>query len=130
MPEVVVERVADALNEKGKSVRGSRILILGVSYKRNVGDIRESPSLRVIDRLQRKGAEVAYHDPFVEQLRHGELEMASTPLTDEAIRAADCVLVLTYHECLPWARVASGAQLVVDTRNSLRGYRGSHIVRL
>jgi UDP-N-acetyl-D-glucosamine dehydrogenase len=130
MPDVVVERVGDALNERGKSVRGSRVLILGVSYKRDVGDIRESPALKVIDRLQRKGAEVTYHDPFVERLDHGGAHLASTPLTDEAIAASDCVLVLTHHQCLPWERIVAAAPLIVDTRNALREYRKAHIVRL
>src|SRR5437588_5909428 len=102
MPDVVVEQVGDALNERGKSVRGSRVLILGVSYKRDVGDIRESPALKVIERLQRKGADVVYHDPYVAQLGHGTAELTSVPLTPEGLAGADCVLILTHHQCLPW----------------------------
>jgi UDP-N-acetyl-D-glucosamine dehydrogenase len=95
-----------------------------------VGDIRESPALKVIDRLHRKGAEVMYHDPYVERLRHGTEELVSTPLTKETIASADCVLILTQHQCLPWEQVVAGAQLIVDTRNALRGHREAHIVRL
>jgi UDP-N-acetyl-D-glucosamine dehydrogenase len=130
MPDVVVERVGDALNERGKSVRGSRILILGVSYKRDVGDVRESPAVKVIDRLYRKGAVVEYHDPYVPTLRNGNGHLASTPLTEETIAAADCVLLLTDHRCLPLETLVSRAQVIVDTRNALRGYRAGHIVRL
>jgi UDP-N-acetyl-D-glucosamine dehydrogenase len=130
MPEVVVERVGDALNEFGKSVRGSRVLILGVSYKKDVGDIRESPALRVIDRLQRKGADVTYHDPFVPHLNHGGIKMTSTPLTTEAVRLADCVLILTHHQCLPWEQVVADAAIIVDTRNALRQFKAEKIVRL
>jgi UDP-N-acetyl-D-glucosamine dehydrogenase len=130
MPDVVVERVNDALNERGKSVRGSRVLILGVSYKRDVGDIRESPALKVIERLHRKGAEVMYHDPYVERLQHGGADLVSTPLSDETIAATDCVLILTQHQCLPWDRIVAAAPLIVDTRNALREYRKAHIVRL
>jgi len=101
-----------------------------VSYKRDVGDIRESPALKVIDRLQRKGAEVTYHDPYVERLHHGGTDLASTPLTDAILAATDCVLILTHHQCLPWERIVASAPLIVDTRNALRGYREAHIVRL
>ncbi len=130
MPDYVVERVADALNERGKSVRGSRLLVLGVSYKPDVGDIRESPALKVIERLRRKGAEVVYNDPHVPSLSHTGEELSSIPLNRECIAAADCVLVLTHHRCLPWDMVAEAAQVVLDTRNALRGYPGKHIIRL
>jgi UDP-N-acetyl-D-glucosamine dehydrogenase len=130
MPEFVVEKVGDVLNERGKSVRGSRVLVLGVSYKKDVGDVRESPAIKVIDRLQRKGAEVTYHDPFVERLDHGGLDLKSTPLTPESIAAADCVLILTHHQCLPWKKVVDKAKLIVDTRNALKEFKKGNIVRL
>jgi UDP-N-acetyl-D-glucosamine dehydrogenase len=130
MPEFVVERVGDALNERGQSVRGSRVLVLGVSYKKDVGDVRESPAIKVIDRLQRKGAEVTYHDPFVERLDHGGLSLKSTPLTPESIAAADCVLILTQHECLPWKKVVEKAKVILDTRNALKEFKKENIVRL
>jgi UDP-N-acetyl-D-glucosamine dehydrogenase len=133
MPDVVVEQVSDALNERGKSVRGSRVLILGVSYKKDIGDVRESPALKVIDRLQRKGAEVTYHDPYVERLQPGHgstIDLASTALTDEVLSGADCVLVLTHHQCLPWEQIVAKSPLIVDTRNALRRFKEPHIVRL
>src|SRR5207247_4587613 len=121
----VVGQGGGAVNERGKSVRGSRVLILGVSYKKDVGDVRESPALKVIDRLQRKGAEVTYHDPYVEQLHPGHgstIDLASTALTDEALSGADCVLILTHHQCLPWEQIVAKAPLIVDTRNAMRGF--------
>jgi len=133
MPDVVVEQVGDALNERGKSVRGSRVLILGVSYKKDVGDVRESPALKVIDRLQRKGADVTYHDPYVERLRPGHgsnADLASVALTDETLSGADCVLILTHHQCLPWEQIVAKSPLIVDTRNALRRFKDAHIVRL
>jgi UDP-N-acetyl-D-glucosamine dehydrogenase len=130
MPDYVVERAADALNERGKSVRGSRLLVIGVSYKPDVGDVRESPALKVIERLRRKGAEVAYHDPYVPSLSHSDTELFSVPLSRETVAAADCVLVLTHHYCLAWGMIAEAAQVVLDTRNALRGFLGENIIRL
>jgi UDP-N-acetyl-D-glucosamine dehydrogenase len=130
MPDYVVERVGDALNDRGKSLRGSRILILGVSYKKDVGDIRESPALKVIDRLHRKGASVSYHDPFVPVCANGKGPMASVSLDERSIADADCVLILTDHSGLPYDAVLRGARLVVDTRNVFRGHSCSRVVRL
>jgi UDP-N-acetyl-D-glucosamine dehydrogenase len=130
MPEYVVERVGDALNDRGKSLRGSRILILGVSYKRDVGDIRESPALKVLDRLHRKGAQINYHDPFVPVCTIGRGPMTSVSLDERSIADADCVLILTDHSELPYEAVLRGARLVVDTRNVLRGHSCSRVVRL
>jgi UDP-N-acetyl-D-glucosamine dehydrogenase len=130
MPEYVVERVGELLNERGKSVRGSRVLVLGVSYKNNVGDVRESPALKVIDRLQRKGAEVEYHDPFVPELKHGGLELKSVGLTKTAVAGADLVLVLTQHESVNWDTVVEKAKVILDTRNALKAFARPNIVRL
>jgi UDP-N-acetyl-D-glucosamine dehydrogenase len=122
--------VGDALNDRGKSLRGSRILVVGVAYKKDVGDVRESPALKVIQRLHRKGAEVEYHDPYVPVFQNGAGPMHSIALEDDAMRRADCVLILTNHQCLPWDRIVAKAQVVVDTRNVLKGYRDEHIIRL
>jgi len=134
MPDYVVEKVGDALNDRGKSLRGCRILVLGVAYKNNVGDVRESPALKVIQRLHRKGAAVEYHDPHVPMFLNGAGPMYSTPLTEELVRQADCVIVLTAHRDLPYAMIAANASLVVDTRNALAlsGHfvPGRNIVRL
>src|SRR5262249_33738002 len=91
MPEVVIERVTEALNAQGKSLRNSRILLLGVSYKKDVGDVRESPALKVIERLHRKGAHVSYHDPYVPVCVNGKGPMASVALDEAEIASADCV---------------------------------------
>jgi UDP-N-acetyl-D-glucosamine dehydrogenase len=130
MPEVVVGRVMDALNERGKSVRGSRVLVIGVSYKRDVGDVRESPALKVIERLQRKGAEVLYHDPYVPELKAGSERLQSTELTKETIQGAACVVILTDHRGIDWEPIVEGADMIVDTRNVLRDYRADHILKL
>jgi UDP-N-acetyl-D-glucosamine dehydrogenase len=130
MPDVVVGRVVDALNERGKSARGSRVLILGVSYKRDVGDVRESPALKVIDRLQRKGADVSYFDPFVPELKIGSEALASTPLSPETLKGADCVLILTDHRSIDWDRIVATASVIVDTRNVLRDFRSENIIKL
>src|SRR4029077_15457714 len=114
-----VEKVGDALNDRGKSLRGSRVLVLGVAYKSNVSDVRESPALKVIQRLHRKGAEVEYHDPHVPMFTNGTGPMYSTPLTEDRGRRADCVIILTAHRDLPYAMIVANASLVVDTRNAM-----------
>jgi UDP-N-acetyl-D-glucosamine dehydrogenase len=130
MPDYVVEKVGDALNDRGKSLRGSKILVLGVAYKNNVADVRESPALKVIQRLHRKGAEVEYHDPHVPVCQNGSGPMYSRPLEQEAVRRADCVVILTAHRDLPYDMIAGTASLIVDTRNALAPRQGEHIVRL
>jgi UDP-N-acetyl-D-glucosamine dehydrogenase len=130
MPEYVVERVADALNDRGKSLRGSRILILGISYKKDVGDIRESPALKVLDRLHRKGAQVSYHDPYVPVCVNGIGPMTSVALDDDTLAASDCVLLLTDHRDLPYDRIVRQSRLLVDTRNALRAYDTGAVIRL
>jgi len=130
MPDYVVARIADELNDAGKSLRNSQLLVVGVTYKKDVADLRESPALKVIDRLLRKGARVEYHDPHAPELRNGVGQMQSQPLTAEALRGADCVVVLTDHSDLPWEKVACESQLVLDTRNALRHFRRPNVVRL
>jgi UDP-N-acetyl-D-glucosamine dehydrogenase len=135
MPEYVVERVADGLNDHGKSLRGSHVLVLGVAYKKDVPDCRESPALKVIERLLRKGALVDYHDPHVPELSPGHHGSSLTPmlsveLTPEVLRRADCVVVLTDHSGIDWEQVAGESSLVLDTRNALKQYRRPNVVRL
>jgi UDP-N-acetyl-D-glucosamine dehydrogenase len=130
MPDYVVEKVGDALNEQGKSLRGSKILALGVSYKPDVSDVRESPALKVIDRLHRKGARVSYHDPYVPCCVNGIGPMNSVALSDEALADSDCVVILTHHRNLPYDRIVRAARVVVDTRNALRGYDSGSVIRL
>lgn len=117
MPEYVVEKVASALNEFRKAVRGSRVLVLGVAYKRDIDDVRESPALDVIRLLEGRGAHVEYHDPFVHEFREDEHVRKGVELSDEMLRWADAVVVITDHSTVDYQRVVDHAALVVDTRN-------------
>jgi len=125
MPEHVVTLVADALNERGRAVRGATVLVLGVTYKPDVNDIRESPALEIIQALVRKGAQVSYADPFVPQLALDDLKLAAAEASADAVAAADCVLILTSHSIFDYAMVADRATLVVDTRNAMKDFRRS-----
>ena len=128
MPHYVVQRTMDALNERKKSVNGSRLLVLGAAYKKDVDDMRESPSLRVISLLQERGARVEYHDPYVPRIEpgHGVTQaMSSVPLEMAGLAAYDGVLILTDHSAIDYAQVTQHAQLVIDTRNATaRATRG------
>jgi UDP-N-acetyl-D-glucosamine dehydrogenase len=126
MPDHVVTLVSDGLNDERKSLRGSRVLLLGVAYKRDIDDVRESPALSIIDRLRAKGADVRYHDPFVSELRFDDAHTESTgeplssvELTDEELEAADCSVIVTDHSNVDYARVCKLSKLIVDTRNAL-----------
>jgi UDP-N-acetyl-D-glucosamine dehydrogenase len=128
MPEHVVQLVADGLNDDRKAMKGSRVLLLGVAYKRDIDDVRESPALSIIDRLRLKGCDVRYHDPFVREVRFddshtegGGAPLSSVELNDEEISASDCVVIVTNHSDIDYARVIEKAPLVVDTRNALNG---------
>ena len=130
MPYYVVERVGEALNGRGKALKGAKILVLGVAYKKNVDDVRESPAITIIELLLAKGARVAYHDPHIPRLpkmRRSRLSMASTPLTAGLIKGQDCVVIVTDHDALDYQAVVDKARLVVDTRDVTRGIaRGRH----
>jgi UDP-N-acetyl-D-glucosamine dehydrogenase len=130
MPRFVVEKVTDALNTRERSVRGSRIHVLGVAYKPGVNDIRESPALNVMRLLQDKGAILSYSDPYVPAIREERLELDSLPLQNGYLGNVDCVVILTHHREFDYPAVARTARLVVDTRNALAGVRGDNIVRL
>src|SRR5712692_6442424 len=123
MPEHVVNLVADALNDRGRALRGSAVLVLGITYKPDVNDIRESPALEIIQMLDRKGARVSYADPFTPQLAIENLKLSAVEPTVEALAATDCVLILTNHSRFDYATIAERASLVVDTRNALKAYR-------
>jgi UDP-N-acetyl-D-glucosamine dehydrogenase len=125
MPAYVVELVSDALNIDRKACNGSRVLVLGVAYKANVSDMRESPALDVIQLLQERGADVRYHDPHVPSLRLSEGgHLESVPLTDEELEEADCVVITAAHRAIDWAQVGRLARSVVDSRNALAGVPG------
>jgi UDP-N-acetyl-D-glucosamine dehydrogenase len=121
MPALVVERVAQALNAVRKPVNGSRILVLGVAYKRDIDDMRESPALDVIQLLEDQQAEVVYHDPHVASFREDGHEHKSVELTDEELSSADAVVIITDHSSVDYGRVVNLAKVVVDTRNATGG---------
>ncbi|HUG28070.1 MAG TPA: nucleotide sugar dehydrogenase [Gemmatimonadales bacterium] len=119
MPLFWVRKVAEQLNGLGRSVRGSSVLVVGVAYKRDIDDLRESPALDIIKLLEGQGATVSYHDPFVASFREDGHSYASVPLTQETVAAADCVMIVTDHSELDFATVKRHAKAVVDTRNAL-----------
>ena len=128
MPDHVVQLVADGLNNERKPIKGSRVLLLGVAYKKDIDDVRESPALSIIDRLRAKGADVRYHDPFVKEVRFDDAHtvgggdpLQSMPLTDEELGGADCVIIVTDHTGIDYQRVCQLTSLIVDTRNTLNG---------
>jgi UDP-N-acetyl-D-glucosamine dehydrogenase len=125
MPSYVVSKIADALNDHGKPIKGSRIGILGMAYKKDVDDPRESPGFELMDLLLKKGAIVTYNDPHIPRLppmRHyPHLHMESRPLTPEYLKGQDCLLIVTDHSAYDWASILEHARLIVDTRNATRG---------
>jgi UDP-N-acetyl-D-glucosamine dehydrogenase len=126
MPEYWVAHVVDRLNQQGKAARGSVVLVLGVAYKKDIGDIRESPALDVIRLLAQHGAAVRYHDPHVPELRDDGIDLQSVPLSAATLAAADCTIIVTDHGSVDYGLVARHARAVVDTRNALaRTRRGS-----
>lgn len=125
MPEHVVNLVTGALNDRARAVRGASVLVLGVTYKADVNDIRESPALEIIELLTEKGAQISYADPFTAQLTSGRAKLTAVDLTPDAVGAADCVLILTSHSAFDYAMIADRARLVVDTRNALKAHRNS-----
>ncbi len=133
MPEHVVHRSMELLNEQGKALKGSKVLVLGVAYKENVSDVRESPALDVIALLQRAGAEVSYHDPYVPSL---EIEggkprtLSSEPFDAGRLKRADLVVILTGHRDVDYAAVVKAAKLVFDTRNVTRGLKAASLFRI
>ncbi len=130
MPYFVIEQTADALNERRKSIKGSKILVLGLAYKRDIDDLRESPSLTIIELLREKGAMVAYNDPYFPSVgrgRHYDLNMTNTPL--ENLDQYDAVLIVTDHSSYDYRAIVEQAQLVVDTRNATKGIDSAKIVR-
>ena len=122
MPEYVVKKISDLLNDDGKSVRGSRVLVLGVAYKRDTNDVRESPALDVIKLLEGRGAKILFHDPAVEMLRLEDgAPRRRAPLTARTLAAADCVVIITDHSSYDYEWVLRHAHRVLDTRNATRG---------
>ena len=130
MPRYVVERVAEALNSRSRALRGSRVHLFGMAYKRNVSDVRESPAIDVAELLQRRGATVTYSDRFVPSVRAGAVSLDAVPVEQALADGIDCAVITTDHCGVDYADVARRAPLVVDTRNALAGIAGAHIFRL
>ena len=117
MPRYWVDKVQDALNDAGKPLKGSTVLILGVAYKKDVDDVRESPALDIIELLQQKGADVCYHDPYVPAFSHNGYQLQTVSHLNETVSNADCVLIVTGHSSYQWAEILENAKTIVDTRN-------------
>jgi UDP-N-acetyl-D-glucosamine dehydrogenase len=121
MPHLVVEKTQDALNEMKKSLNGSKVLILGLAYKKDIDDVRESPALDIIELLQQKGANVSYHDPYAPEVRIGEHTLKSVAF--DKLDSYDIVVVVTDHSKVDYKKVASTAKVVLDTRNAMKNVK-------
>jgi UDP-N-acetyl-D-glucosamine dehydrogenase len=133
MPDYVIQRITLALNERGKPVKGAKVLILGLAYKPDIDDVRESPSFELIEELAELGADVKYNDPHVpatHRMRQHDLQMRSQPLTAQSLGAYDCVVIATHHSAYDWQMIADHAALIIDTRGAMRNVKGrrDHIV--
>ncbi|MFI4921712.1 MAG: nucleotide sugar dehydrogenase, partial [Gammaproteobacteria bacterium] len=126
MPEWVVDKTVAALNERGKALKGSRVLVLGIAYKKNVDDTRESPAVEIMHLLEQRGAKVAYSDPFVPKfpkMREYRFDLENTAIDAKTLAGFDCVLLATDHDAFDYAMILQHAALVIDTRGR---YRGPH----
>ena len=132
MPRYTVSKVQDALNTHKKALNGSKILVLGVAYKPDIDDLRESPALDILHLLSQKGAEVSYHDPYISSIQHEEVEMNSISDLDAAVKAADCVVIVTNHSSYDYKKILAEANLILDARNALglHGKTNDKVVRL
>ncbi|MDD3580173.1 MAG: nucleotide sugar dehydrogenase [Desulfobacca sp.] len=133
MPYFVVQRVAEALNQFSKPLKGAKVLVLGVAYKKDVDDDRESPAVKIIHLLEREGAVVSYNDPHIPRLtgmrNYPGFDMTSTPLNGAVLQQADCVLLVTDHSAYDYGLIADQARLIVDTRNAFKDYNQAHIFK-
>jgi UDP-N-acetyl-D-glucosamine dehydrogenase len=130
MPHYVTSRITAVLNADGKSIKGANVLVLGVAYKKDVEDIRESPSLKLIQLLGQRGASLSYNDPYVMTIKIAESTLNSVSLTDEILSLADCVVIATDHSCYDYKHIANVARLVFDTRGATRKLLDDNIIRL
>ena len=119
MPRYVVTKVQDALNEQQKPLKGSSVLVLGAAYKPDIDDLRESPALDIIGLLEKKGARVCYHDPFIPNIQHDSRELVSVSDLMDTVRSVDCVVIITNHSSYDYPAILNEAKLIVDTRNAL-----------
>jgi UDP-N-acetyl-D-glucosamine dehydrogenase len=120
MPDHVVGLIQEVLNEDGKALKNAQVLVLGVAYKKDIDDLRESPALDVMATLVGRHAQVSYHDPYVSKLCLNGRILQSIPLTPESLFAADCVVIITNHSIFDWEMIGQQASLIVDTRNALK----------
>lgn len=130
MPYYVVEKISEALNSQGKCIKGSIVLILGVAYKKDIDDVRESPALRIIELLREREAKVCYHDPHVPQVNIDGETYKSSPLTAQTLKGSDLAVVVTDHSVIDYAQVVEQASLIVDTRNALADFKSKKILRI
>ncbi len=130
MPDHVIELVSEALNLRSRAIRGSKVLVLGVAYKADIDDVRESPSLDIMEKLRERGAKIEYCDPHVESIRFGGAPMKSVPFTAASLKRFDCVVIATAHKAINYSNVLRWSKSVVDTRNALNGRRSNKVVRL
>jgi UDP-N-acetyl-D-glucosamine dehydrogenase len=130
MPEYVVNRIGEALNAHRKPLNGSRVHVLGVAYKRDIDDVRESPALDIIELLVRRGAAVTYSDPYVPEVDHGPHQMKEVPIAEAVAAGPDCAVIITDHKAFDYAAIVASFPLVVDTRNALKGMRNEKIFLL
>jgi UDP-N-acetyl-D-glucosamine dehydrogenase len=130
MPEFVVDKIARTFNDRQKAVKGAKILILGVAYKANITDVRESPALDVIHLLRERGADVSYHDPFVPSVMIGRVRLKGKPWSTGLLRKADAVVITTAHQAFAPEEILLHSKLVIDTRNLMRAHSALHLVRL
>ena len=132
MPRFAVTKVQDALNMHEKSLKGSKVLVLGAAYKPDIDDLRESPSIDVMRLLQKKGANVSYHDPYIPHIKHDDWKMDSVTDLMHAVKDADCVVIITNHKVYDYKAILESAKLIVDTRNALGklGVKNPKVVRL
>ena len=132
MPRYTVSKVQDALNTRKKALNGSKVLVIGIAYKPNIDDLRESPALDIIHLLEQKGAQVSYHDPYIKSFDHDGVKMESVSDLDSAVKAADCVVIVTNHSAYDYQKMLADAKLIVDSRNALglHGQKNDKVVRL
>lgn len=132
MPDHVVTLIQDALNREGKALKGSKVLIIGAAYKKDINDLRESPALDVMVQLLQREATVSYHDPYVPTVRFDEVVLHSVPLSVDTLEQADCVAIITDHSTLDWQLIREKSRLIVDTRNALKSVSGgsARVVKL
>jgi UDP-N-acetyl-D-glucosamine dehydrogenase len=129
MPEHVCDRIARVLNDRERSVKGSRVLVLGVTYKRDVDDVRESPALDILRILETRGARISYNDPFVPELEWNGTKLRSQDLMP-AVKAADVVVIVTDHTGYPYREIVDAAPVVLDTRNATRGITSDKVIKI